>query len=63
MTKLVHCRRCDARYDSSIDWVHGYRRAGSTSDEMIVVRSGRKGDCPICEKPPGAGPKVEPRPL
>lgn len=56
---LVHCRRCDARFDPSVEWVRGYAPKNDTSGAFTVTGTVAPGDCPICNKRPGTGPREE----
>jgi hypothetical protein len=57
MVTIVHCRRCDARFDPSVKFILGYAIKGDTSGEFVVTSSVKPGDCPICNKRPGTGPR------
>ena len=52
MGGLTHCKRCDARFNPEAEWVYGWQPQNDTSGAFRVTGHSRKGDCPICRKPP-----------
>lgn len=61
MASLIHCRRCDARFDPREKFVRGYRPASSADntgpDAFVVTSEVEPGHCPVCNKRPGTGPR------
>jgi hypothetical protein len=56
---LIHCRRCDARFDPQTKFVRGYRPEplNTKTGTFIATSVVEPGHCPVCNKRPGTGPR------